>query len=154
MFAARFQDQISDPKTVSLSSRRGVVFALFLICNCSGCSSMCLESGAGFGYGKRYRVWCHVLAHLFQNLHVNLYALSLRSFLHSQFHANHLAPHSQASASWQLWNYCITQIPAEKKALRINMDETSICLFQGGARGNAFLSKDEPRPTEMLHTFR
>jgi hypothetical protein len=30
------------------------------------------------------------------------------------------------------------------------MDETSICLFQGGARGNVFLSKDEPRAVQNV----
>ena len=28
--------------------------------------------------------------------------------------------------------------------LRINLDETAVCLFQGGGKGNVFLSKKDP----------
>ena len=49
----------------------------------------------------------------------------------------------QAFATWQWSNYCHAQLPAGKRALRVNMDETAICLFQGGGRGNVFLSKTD-----------
>ena len=48
-------------------------------------------------------------------------------------------------ATWQLYNYLLTSIPAGKRVLRINLDETSICLFQGRVKGNVFVSKREPR---------
>ena len=48
----------------------------------------------------------------------------------------------QVSAAWQWWNCLRAQVPRGKKSLRINYDETSICFFQGGARGNLFISKD------------
>ena len=47
-------------------------------------------------------------------------------------------------ASWQWANYCFSQIPAGQRALRVNMDETSICLLQGDDCGNIFLSKKAP----------
>ena len=47
----------------------------------------------------------------------------------------------QAFGVWQWWNYCCGQIPEGKTVLKINMDETSICLFQGDQKGNVFLSK-------------
>ena len=51
----------------------------------------------------------------------------------------------KAWAAWQWYNYLECNIPAGKRALRINLDETSICLFQGATRGNICLSKTEPR---------
>ena len=44
---------------------------------------------------------------------------------------------------WQWWNYCFSHIPANKKALRVNMDETGVCLFQGHGRGNIFSRGDQ-----------
>ena len=41
----------------------------------------------------------------------------------------------QASAVWQWWNYYMAQLPTGKVPLRINLDETSICLFQGHSKG-------------------
>ena len=48
----------------------------------------------------------------------------------------------QVSSTWQWWNYLRSQVPVGKKVLRLNYDETSICEFQGHARGNIFASKD------------
>lgn len=45
----------------------------------------------------------------------------------------------EAFASWQWWNYACGHVPACKCVLRINMDETAVCLYQGGARGNIFI---------------
>ena len=50
---------------------------------------------------------------------------------------------TQALAVWQWWNYCCSHIPANKKALRVNMDETGVCLFQGHGRGNIFLARGD-----------
>lgn len=55
-----------------------------------------------------------------------------------------LAPSSaKAYASWQWFNHAESKLPAGRRALRINVDETAICLFQGGGRGNVFLNKNE-----------
>ena len=48
-------------------------------------------------------------------------------------------------SSWQWWNYCCGQIPEGKAALRINLDETSVCLFQGDQKGNVFVGKKRRR---------
>ena len=48
-------------------------------------------------------------------------------------------------ATWQWFNYACSQVPADKEALRLNLDETSICLFQGGGKGNVFISKKRLR---------
>ena len=44
-------------------------------------------------------------------------------------------------ALWQWSNYLLTQVPASKKPLWVNMDETGICLCPGTRRGNVFLNK-------------
>ena len=42
---------------------------------------------------------------------------------------------------WQWWNYCSSHVSVGKTSLTINLDETSICLYQGGGKGNIFVSK-------------
>lgn len=40
-----------------------------------------------------------------------------------------------------------------KKVLRLNLDETSLCLFQGNRKGNVFISKKEPSAAQRVsHT--
>jgi hypothetical protein len=51
----------------------------------------------------------------------------------------------QATAVWQWLNYDCAQIPAGKTPLRINLDETAICLYQGEAKGTVFASKRRQR---------
>lgn len=46
---------------------------------------------------------------------------------------------------WQWWNYDRDQIPMGKAPLRINLDETAICLFQGDVKGAVFASKKRQR---------
>jgi hypothetical protein len=53
---------------------------------------------------------------------------------------------SQAYAVWQWWNYIETQVPVTKTLLRVNLDETSVCLFQGGRAGAIFCTKKRARP--------
>lgn len=48
---------------------------------------------------------------------------------------------AKATTAWQWFNHLASRIPACKCALRINMDETSVCMWQGNARGNIFVSK-------------
>ena len=49
----------------------------------------------------------------------------------------------QAFAAWQWWNHYLAQAPAGRRVLRINWDETAVCLFEGGGRGNVFFAKTE-----------
>ena len=44
-------------------------------------------------------------------------------------------------AAWQWYNHLEASVPPGKTALRINWDETAICLHQGGKKGNIFLCK-------------
>ena len=46
---------------------------------------------------------------------------------------------------WQWWSYCCSQVPAGKLPLRVNLDETSICLLQGDCKGTVFISKKRQR---------
>ena len=46
----------------------------------------------------------------------------------------------QAFAAWQWSNFWRCKLPAGRRLLRINLDETAVCLFQGGGRGNVFLA--------------
>jgi len=67
----------------------------------------------------------------------------------------------QAHAVWQWWSYYATQVPDGKRPLRINMDETAVCVFQGGGgKGNVFIHKTVravlnvargPRRTYLTH---
>ena len=47
----------------------------------------------------------------------------------------------QAFAVWRWWNFCSGQSAIGKEVLKINLDETSICLYQGDVKGNAFMKK-------------
>ena len=47
----------------------------------------------------------------------------------------------QALAALHWYNYVADQVPADKRILRLNIDETSVCLFQGSGRSNVFVSK-------------
>lgn len=49
----------------------------------------------------------------------------------------------EAASAWQWWNFYAAQVPHDKAPLRINWDETAICLFQGGGRGSVFLAKQD-----------
>ena len=42
---------------------------------------------------------------------------------------------------WQWWNYFSGQVAPGKVALRINLDETAVCLHQGRRRGVIFLKR-------------
>ena len=48
---------------------------------------------------------------------------------------------SQALASWQWYNDCCSQAASDRELLRLNLDETSICLFQGSNKGNIFVAR-------------
>ena len=48
----------------------------------------------------------------------------------------------KAFALWQWSRYLVSQVPAPKIPLFINIDETSICLFPGSRGGNIFVHKD------------
>lgn len=53
-------------------------------------------------------------------------------------------------AAWQWFNYYSSQLPVGKRMLRINLDETSLCLFQGHSKGTVFASKKRPRDGEPV----
>ncbi len=55
----------------------------------------------------------------------------------------------QAAAVWAWWNFAEARVPVEKTALRVNMDETSISLDQGGARGT--IMRGCAAPAGALH---
>ena len=44
----------------------------------------------------------------------------------------------QAMIAWQWWNYYESENASGKRVFRMNMDETSICLYQGENKGNVF----------------
>ena len=46
---------------------------------------------------------------------------------------------------WQWFNFLAAQVPSGKTVLKINLDETAICLYQGEGKGNILLSKKRPR---------
>ena len=48
-------------------------------------------------------------------------------------------------AAWQWWNLYEATAPGGKSLLGINLDETSICVFQGDIRGNIFVSRKRQR---------
>lgn len=48
---------------------------------------------------------------------------------------------AKAFAAWQWLNHLQARVPAGKTLLRVNLDETPICLFQGHGSGNIFLAK-------------
>ena len=43
--------------------------------------------------------------------------------------------HLQARAVWQWWNYLAASVPVGVRPLRLNLDETSVCLYQPSPRG-------------------
>ena len=51
---------------------------------------------------------------------------------------------------WQWWNYLCGQIPVGKVALRMSMDETSVCLFQGVGKGVCRLCRQKSRATKAF----
>ena len=48
---------------------------------------------------------------------------------------------SKAYSVWQWFNYYSKGVPDGRRLLRLNMDETSVCLFQGEGKGDVFLAK-------------
>ena len=53
----------------------------------------------------------------------------------------HLVRVCKAEAAWQWHNHFEFNVPAGKKLLRINWDETALCLHQNSKAGNVFVSK-------------
>ena len=52
---------------------------------------------------------------------------------------------NQACVAWQWWNYYRSIIPAPQLPLRLNLDETSACLYQSDAGGNILVSNKGAR---------
>ena len=53
---------------------------------------------------------------------------------------------AQALAAWQWFNCMSNKLPAGKTVLRINMDETSVCLWQGQGKGTVLFRKRRDPP--------
>jgi len=51
---------------------------------------------------------------------------------------------SKAGATYQWYNYVLSRVPAGRTPLPVNLDETPVCLYQGGQAGNIFLAKGIP----------
>ena len=51
----------------------------------------------------------------------------------------------QASAVWQWWNHACSWALEGQAVLRVNMDETSVCLCQGDAKGTVVATKKRLR---------
>ena len=47
----------------------------------------------------------------------------------------------KARAAWQWHNHLVSRVAGGKRVLRINLDETGVCLHQGNKKGNIFLTK-------------
>ena len=50
---------------------------------------------------------------------------------------------SKAASVWQWHNHLCSRAATAKKIVRINWDETAVCLFPGAAKGSLVISKDE-----------
>ena len=51
---------------------------------------------------------------------------------------------TKVCAAWQWYNYVEQQICSRASLLRINLDETAICTYLGGHRGNTVVSRAQP----------
>lgn len=51
---------------------------------------------------------------------------------------------------WQWWNHLQSEVPPEETPLRVNIDETALCLFQGGSKGNLFIAKAPHEPIQNV----
>ena len=47
----------------------------------------------------------------------------------------------KAFAAWRWWNEYERRVPAGRQLLKLNLDETSICVYQGDVSGNVFVSR-------------
>ena len=57
----------------------------------------------------------------------------------------------QAWATWQWYNFAAQRVPEGKAVLRINVDETSVCLYQGDQKGTIFFNpRKRPRSAEPV----
>ena len=60
----------------------------------------------------------------------------------------------EAKAAWRWYNYVSSQTPCGKIVLRLNLDETSICLYQGDLKGNIFISSKSKPSQHVPHARR
>ena len=57
----------------------------------------------------------------------------------------------EAAATWQWHNfYVLRKVPPGKAHVRINLDETSICLFQGDSKGAVLIDKRQGVPLQNV----
>ena len=51
---------------------------------------------------------------------------------------------AQARCSWQVYNYAEALAAARgRRVVRVNVDETAVCLFPGAGRGNLFVRSSQ-----------
>ena len=55
-----------------------------------------------------------------------------------------LGQYLKAEATYQWYNYGLTKVPVGRTPLRINVDESAVCLYHCGRAGNVFLPKGNP----------
>ena len=51
---------------------------------------------------------------------------------------------------WRWWRACCDKVPDGRVPLRMNLDETSVCLYQGDRPGTVFASKKRKAPTQKV----
>ena len=59
----------------------------------------------------------------------------------------------QAFAMWRWWNEYEMRVAPGKTILKLNLDETSVCVYQGNVEGNVFLPRGR-HPTLAQHVPR
>ena len=59
----------------------------------------------------------------------------------------------QALAAWQWYNFAASNVPAGKQVLRMNLDETALCLHQGPAHGNVFAAHRTAQRTSKRRAY-
>lgn len=57
----------------------------------------------------------------------------------------------KTAAAWQWFNHLNSNVPAGKRVLRLNWDETAICLFPDSRGGNLFIAKEEQPALKVKH---
>jgi hypothetical protein len=111
-----------------------------------------LESKSETVLGFRFRARNGLTSLLFVGNHI-------KSKQASPFRARNLRPktvslfgskthQNQAYAVWQWYECCAAQVPPGKTPLRINVDEASVCLYQGGRKGTIVSKRRRDPPAE------
>ena len=71
--------------------------------------------------------------------------------LRTQAHVPTAELRAKTVAAWQWCNHLTSKVPKNKRILRVNLDETAICMFPGSRGGNLFISKEEEPTLNVKH---